>query len=493
MQTIKINEKDNVAVALVDLPNGTSVEIDDKKITLNEDILKGHKIAICDIKKDEDIIKYGLVIGKAKSNIKMGEHVHTHNVLTNLSDDTKYVYEAVDCDLKTFPKKKFLGYRRNDGKVGIRNEIWVLPLVGCVNSIAKNIVDECCEFIKNTNVDGIYTFSHPYGCSQLGDDHNNTKKLLAALSKHPNAGGVLILGLGCENLTMQQFKEELGEYDENRIKFLICQEVSDEVESAKVLIKELVDNASKSKREEIDASELIIGMKCGGSDGLSGITANPVVGAFSDILVSLGGTTILTEVPEMFGAEKILFNKCKNKNIFDKAVRMVDNFKKYFVSYGQTIYENPSPGNKQGGITTLEDKSCGCVQKGGNANVVDCLDYADIVVEKGLNLLYGPGNDLVSSTALTAAGCHIILFTTGRGTPFGAPVPTIKISSNSELYEKKNNWIDFNAGVVAEGKSIKDVANDLFEYVIKVATGETTKQEKNKAREIAIFKDGVTL
>lgn len=492
MNFIKINEKDNVVVALDDLKKDVNINVDGIDIKLLHDIKRGHKIAICDIKKNENIIKYGLPIGRAKSDIKIGSHVHVDNVVTNLSDNDTYTYEKVECNLPKLQSEKFLGYKRADGKVGIRNEIWVIPLVGCVNSIAKNIVDECQHLVKG-NIDGIYTFTHPYGCSQLGDDHNNTKKLLASLTRHPNAGGVLVLGLGCENLTMSQFKEELGAYDEKRVKFLVAQEVNDEVETAKNIIKDLASYVATFKREEIDVSELIIGMKCGGSDGLSGITANPVVGKFSDMLTSMGGTTILTEVPEMFGAEKILFNKCIDKKVFDKSVKMVSDFKNYFVSHGQTVYENPSPGNKEGGITTLEDKSCGCVQKGGDSYVVDCLNYAECVSTKGLNLLYGPGNDLVSSTALAATGCHIILFTTGRGTPFGSPVPTIKISSNTELYNKKNKWIDFNAGRLVDGESMDVISKDLFDLVIKIASGDKTRQEVNNAREIAIFKDGVTL
>lgn len=492
MDYIRINKIDNVGVALIDLKKGASIKVDTNSFIITQDIKKGHKFAIKCIKSGENIIKYGLPIGKASKDIKMGELVHTHNVVTNLKENEDYIYSPIKNQLPKTSSKKFMGYRREDGKVGIRNEIWILPIVGCVNSLAKNIVSICEEYIDGS-IDGIYTFTHPYGCSQLGDDHNNTRKILSSLAKHPNAGGVLVVGLGCENLTMAQFKNELGKYDDKRIKFLVSQEVDDEIAEAKKLVKEIINNAKKYKREEIPVSELVIGMKCGGSDGLSGITANPLVGEFSDKLIGMGGTTILTEVPEMFGAEKILFNKCFDKNIFDKAVNMINKFKKYFLSFGQSIYENPSPGNIEGGITTLEDKSCGCVQKGGTATIVDCLDYGEIVSKSGLNLLYGPGNDLVSSTALAATGSHIILFTTGRGTPFGAPVPTIKISSNTELYNKKKNWIDFNAGKLLDGEDIDKVSKDFIDYVIKVASGEKTSQEKNNYREIAIFKNGVTL
>ena len=374
----------------------------------------------------------------------------------------------------------------------MRNELWIIPTVGCVNSIAARLVQENQHLVKGS-IDGLYTFAHPYGCSQMGDDHAQTRKLLAALCRHPNAGGVLVLSLGCENLTQEQFKAELGEWDDRRVKFLVCQQVEDEFEAGAKLLEELADYAGQFKRETLPASELVVGMKCGGSDGLSGITANPTVGRFSDRLTALGGTTILTEVPEMFGAENILFSRCENEEVFNKAVKMVNAFKDYFVSHGQVVYENPSPGNKAGGITTLEDKSCGCVQKGGSAQVVDVLEYAEPVTKKGLNLLSGPGNDLVSATDLTAAGAHIILFTTGRGTPFGAPAPTVKISTNTALFEKKGNWIDFNAGTVAQGEDLDQAGDRLLDFVLETASGRRTKAEERGAREIAIFKDGVTL
>jgi len=374
----------------------------------------------------------------------------------------------------------------------VRNELWIIPTVGCVNSVAAALVRENQHLVKGS-IDGLCTFSHPYGCSQMGDDHAQTRKLLAALVRHPNAGGVLVLSLGCENLTQEQFKAELGEWDDRRVKFLVCQQVEDEFAAGAKLLEELADYAGQFHREELPASKLVVGMKCGGSDGLSGITANPTVGRFSDRLTALGGTTVLTEVPEMFGAENILFSRCENEMVFRKAVDMVNRFKDYFVSHGQVVYENPSPGNKAGGITTLEDKSCGCVQKGGSAQIVDVLEYAEPVTRKGLNLLSGPGNDLVSATDLTAAGAHIILFTTGRGTPFGAPAPTVKISTNTPLYEKKHGWIDFNAGTVAQGESLDDAGERLLDFVLEIASGKKTLSEERGAREIAIFKDGVTL
>ena len=492
MKGIRIHPDDNVAVALEDLRKGETLTLDTVSVTAIEDIARGHKIALRDIKEGEPVVKYGNPIGLAKADIPAGAWAHVHNVRTGLSESADYTYDHKVYDKPKVSPRTFMGYRRPDGRAAVRNELWIIPTVGCVNSIAARMVQENQHLVKGS-IDGLYTFAHPYGCSQMGGDHAQTRKLLAALVRHPNAGGVLVLSLGCENLTHDQFVEELGEWDDKRVKFLTCQQVEDEFEAGAKLLEELAEYAGQFKREELPASELVVGMKCGGSDGLSGITANPTVGRFSDRLTALGGSTVLTEVPEMFGAENILFSRCMDEEVFNKAVRMVNNFKEYFVSHGQVVYENPSPGNKAGGITTLEDKSCGCVQKGGSAQIVDVLEYAEPVRKKGLNLLSGPGNDLVSATDLTAAGAHIILFTTGRGTPFGAPAPTVKISTNTALYEKKGNWIDFNAGTVAQGEDLDHAGDRLLDFVLEIASGKKTHAEERGAREIAIFKDGVTL
>jgi altronate hydrolase len=490
---IHIHPSDNVAVALHPAAKGMSCEADGREITVLEEIPQGHKMAVAPIKKGEDIVKYGFPIGHAKEDIPAGSWVHTHNMGTNLSGEVEYQYHP---DLKPVSETKpetFLGYRREDGRAAVRNELWIIPTVGCVNDCAKRMVSANQDLVGGS-VEGLYAFPHPYGCSQTGHDHEQTRKLLAALARHPNAGGVLVLGLGCENLTHEQFLAELGPYDPKRIQFLTCQDVEDEQEAGREILKKLADYAKGFTREPISVSELVIGMKCGGSDGLSGITANPTIGRFSDFLCSRGGSTVLTEVPEMFGAEGFLMNRCANHEVFEKAVNMLNGFKNYFISHNEVVYDNPSPGNKQGGISTLEDKSCGCVQKGGSAPIADVVGYAEPVVTKGLNLLYGPGNDPVSTTALAASGCHIVLFSTGRGTPFGTPVPTLKISSNSEIAAKKSRWIDFNTGVIADGeKTMDETAADLFRLVVETAEGKQSKAELQGFREIAIFKDGVTL
>ena len=470
---IKIHDKDNVMVALQDA----------------EGIAAGHKKAIVDIKKGEPIIKYGNPIGIATADIKEGEWVHTHNLKTGLGYLLEYTYEPEVTALEAQTPSTFKGYKRADGKVGIRNEVWVIPTVGCVNDIAKIITNKSQSLVKGS-VEGIYTFTHPYGCSQLGEDHLNTQKALAGLIRHPNAGAVLVLGLGCENNTIDGLKEVLGDYDENRVKFIIAQEHDDEVEASLEVLADLVDYAAGFTREDVPASELVIGLKCGGSDGFSGITANPLVGAVSDRLISEGGSTILTEVPEMFGAETLLMKRCVNTEVFDKTVSLINNFKNYFIKHDQVVYENPSPGNKKGGISTLEDKSLGCTQKGGSAPVEDVLTYGQSVVTKGLNLLQAPGNDLVASTALAVSGAHIVLFTTGRGTPFGSPVPTVKISSNNELFAKKKNWIDFNAGQLLLGRTMEEVSTDFYNYILALASGEIhSKTEENGIRDLAIFKE----
>lgn len=486
---IQINDIDNVAVALHPASTGTAFA----GVSAIEDIPQGHKMALKDIAAGEMIMKYGLPIGHTTKEIKAGQWVHTHNMATNLKGEVEYNYEPAVKEMDPLPPKTFMGYRRKDGRAASRNEIWIIPTVGCVNDVAKTLVRDNQHLVKD-NIDGLFTFTHPFGCSQTGHDHAQTRRLLAALVRHPNAGAVLVLHLGCENLTHDQFVAELGDYDPDRVKFITCQEFEDELEAGSAALAELAEYAAQYKREEIPVSELVVGMKCGGSDGLSGITANPTVGRFSDLMTAMGGTTILTEVPEMFGAENFLINRCVNPEVFEKASRMLNGFKDYFISHNEVVYDNPSPGNRQGGITTLEDKSCGCVQKGGRAPVVDVIDYGGQVTKKGLNLLYGPGNDLVSCTALTAAGAHLILFTTGRGTPFGAPVPTMKIATNTPLATKKANWIDFNAGVVADGvKTLDEAGADLLELVCEVASGKKTSAERKGFREISIFKDGVVL
>lgn len=488
-ELIHIHPKDNVAVALKPIPAGTVFE----GVAAKVDIPQGHKMALSPIGAGEQVIKYGFSIGHATEPIEAGAWVHTHNMKTNLSGEIDYTYNPSLQFPTHVETATFQGYRRRDGKVGIRNEIWILPTVGCVNDVAKALVQENKDLVSGS-IDGLYTFPHPFGCSQTGEDHAQTRKLLAALAQHPNAGAVLVLCLGCENLTLDQFKAELGNYDEERVKFLVCQEVEDELEAGRKMLEQCASYAGQFKREAIPASELVVGMKCGGSDGLSGITANPTVGRFSDLLVAQGGSTVLTEVPEMFGAEGFLMDRCVNETVFQKAVAMINGFKEYFIRHNEVVYENPSPGNKAGGITTLEDKSCGCVQKGGSAPIMDVIGYGEQVTTKGMNMLYGPGNDLVSSTALTAAGAHLILFTTGRGTPFGAPAPTMKISSNTPLATKKSGWIDFNAGVVADGtRTLNEAAQDLMALVLEVASGKQTKTEEKGFREISIFKGGVTL
>lgn len=492
-QFYQIHPKDTVVVALQPIPAGTVLDVDGKELTAVNDVPPGHKIALKEMEKGEPIIKYGFPIGTAARPIQRGEWVHTHNVKTTLGELLDYTYTPDFHELEAIAPRSFQGYRRKDGKVGVRNEVWIIPTVGCVNSIVKQIELQSQQFLT-PELDGIFCYTHPYGCSQLSGDHVNTQLALAGMAHHPNAGAVLIVGLGCENNTMEQMKKVLGEYDPERIKFMICQESEDEVEEGVRLMEELCRYASQFRREECSVSDLVIGLKCGGSDGFSGITANPLVGAFSDLLVAQGGTSILTEVPEMFGAETILMNRGKDRQTFEKTVDLINNFKKYFMRYGEEIDSNPSPGNKAGGITTLEDKSLGCIQKGGTAKVVDVLSYGQPVSRKGLNLLQAPGNDLVASTALAISGAHIVLFTTGRGTPFACPVPTVKISSNTALSQKKSGWIDFNAGQLLEGRSMRDVAEEFFNFVVEVASGsKRAKSESLDKRDLPIFKDGVTL
>lgn len=491
---LKINPADNVAVAIETLKAGETVRIDNQQITLNEDIPAGHKFALTNLTEGENIVKYGYPIGHARKAQKPGDWMNEHNIQTNLAGLLEYTYQPVNADLDIADRKlTFKGYRRKNGEVGVRNEIWIVPTVGCVNGIVSQLAEGLRQETGTKGVDAIMAYPHNYGCSQLGDDHENTKKILRDLILHPNAGGVLVVGLGCENNQPDAFRDFLGTYDEERIKFMVVQKVDDEYEEGMKLLRQIYKQACTDVRTDIPLSELRVGLKCGGSDGFSGITANPLLGMFSDFLVAQGGTTVLTEVPEMFGAETILMNRCRSKALFDQTVSLINDFKEYFLSHGEPVGENPSPGNKAGGISTLEDKALGCTQKCGKSYVEGVMAYGERLQVRGLNLLSAPGNDLVAATALASCGCHIVLFTTGRGTPFGTYVPTMKISTNSALAHHKPGWIDFNAGVIVENESMEQTCEHFIEYIIRVASGEFVNNEKKGYKEIAIFKTGVTL
>ncbi len=466
MSNYIIDERDDVGVCL----------------TKTDAVPKGHKFALHDIKKGEKVKKYGYPIGRATKDIKAGEWVHSHNLKSALDEEATYFY---DFNAISVPRQKatFLGYKRKNGRAGIRNEIYIIPTVGCVNDVCIRLEKAVAPLITGS-IDGIYALTHQFGCSQLGEDNQNVKKLLCSIALNPNATFVLFVGLGCENNQLQAIKDYLKPFGKDNIVYFNCQDVEDEHEYGLSILKDFIQKAKDLKREEIDFSELCIGLKCGGSDGFSGITANPLVGKITDKIVSLGGSAILTEVPEMFGAEQILMNKCADKSIFDDLVKMIEDFKNFYKSNGFPVYENPSPGNKQGGITTLEEKSLGCVQKAGNTKIVDVLPYAKQVEKSGVSLLNAPGNDLIASTALAASGCQIVLFTTGRGTPFSTFVPTMKIATNDNLSTFKSNWIDFSAYSMDE--------KGLFDLIIKTING-NYKCKSEDVREIAFYKTGVTL
>jgi altronate hydrolase len=492
MKYIKINPDDNVAVALQDLQAGETVE----GVELLCDIPRGHKIVLSDLAEGQNVVKYGFPIGHVTRPAQAGTMVDHSCIKTNLEGLLDYSYSPALVEIpEASQKRTFRGFRRADGQVGIRNQIWVIPTVGCVNGICEELVRRFRDEIRGRegSVDTVVAFPHNYGCSQLGPDHENTRTVLSDMVHHPNAGGVLVVSLGCENNQLDAFRELVGPVEESRVRMFATQKVKDEIEYGLQQLREIFAVCSKDEREDVPVSELRVGLKCGGSDGLSGITANPLLGVFSDWIVAQGGTTVLTEVPEMFGAETILMNRCQDEATFNKTVALINDFKEYFIKQGMPVYENPSPGNKAGGISTLEEKSLGCTQKCGKSIVRGVLKYGERLSVKGLNLLSAPGNDLVASTALAASGCQIVLFTTGRGTPFGSFVPTMKISTNTPLAEGKPGWIDFNAGVLAQGESMEEVSTRFIDFVLAAASGQSVNNEKNGYREIAIFKSGVTL
>lgn len=493
---IKINPADNVAVAIKDIEAGMCFDINGINICTSSAVSAGHKIALQDMPEGTHVVKYGFPIGHLLSSVRQGEVIDHTNLKTNLEGLLEYTYDPELSEIAPASEKAFFkGYRRKDGSAGVRNELWIIPTVGCVNGVAQNIQKQFEKELSGyPSIEKVIAFPHNYGCSQLGGDHENTRNILADMVHHPNAAGVLVVALGCENNQLSAFRELVGEVDENRIKFMESQKIQgDEVEYGLGLLREIASAAKNDKREDVPVSELRVGLKCGGSDGFSGITANPLLGRFSDWIVSQDGTTVLTEVPEMFGAETILMSRCQDEATFDKTVHLINDFKAYFMKNEQPVYENPSPGNKAGGISTLEEKSLGCTQKSGNSIVRDVLLYGERLKTKGLNLLSAPGNDLVASTALAAAGCQIVLFTTGRGTPFGTFVPTAKISTNSRLAANKPLWIDFNAGSIVDGTPAEEVDKAFIEFVLAVASGEKVNNEKSEYSEIAIFKSGVTL
>ncbi|GGZ97591.1 altronate hydrolase [Arenicella chitinivorans] len=487
MSALQVHANDNVGVALTDLDAATQV----LGVTLRHAIPKGHKFALRAIARNEAVTKYGHPIGIATQAVAVGEHVHSHNLTTGLRSGDQYHYAPLAApELARDPNNTFEGYLRANGQAGTRNEIWVLNTVGCVNATAARVA-RACE--ASASVEGIHAFSHPFGCSQLGDDLDYTRKIISALAAHPNAGGVVIIGLGCENNQLSRLLEDIDPIFHERIRSFTAQEVEDEEASGMRSIHDLMEIMSQDKRTTLPASKLALGMKCGGSDAFSGLTANPLVGLMTDRVTALDGRAILTEVPEMFGAEQLLMNRAENAEVYAQTVELINQFKDYFTAHNQPVSENPSPGNIAGGITTLEEKSLGAIQKGGSAVVRDVIDYGERATQSGLTLLQAPGNDAVSSTALTAAGANLILFTTGRGTPLGFPVPTIKIASNSGLAERKPRWIDFNAGAILDGTPLPDVADQLWQTILDIASGKPACNERNDYREIAIWKTGVTL
>ncbi|WP_075185900.1 UxaA family hydrolase [Teredinibacter haidensis] len=490
---IQIHPSDNVAVALRDLSAGTVLPLNSRDIRLETDIAKGHKFTLCDITVGQALKKYGAVIGEAVKGLKSGALVDEHSIKTRLDDVISYTYEPKLCDLPRQPSRDVQVYRRSQGLVGIRNELWIIPTVSCVNGVAANIAKAFLRENACDDIDGVHVFPHQFGCSQLGDDLEYTRNILRCLVLHPNAGGVLVLGLGCESNQIAELKLGMADIDPARQKFLVTQSVEDEVESGKLALAEIYQQIRHDRRTTGNLSELCFGLECGGSDGLSGITANPLLGAFSDRVIAQGGSSVLTEVPEMFGAETLLMERCRSEEVFLQLVDMVNEFKHYYKRHQQPIYENPSPGNKAGGISTLEEKSLGCTQKAGCSTVEAVVGYGQRIHAKGLNLLNAPGNDAIATTALAAAGCHMVLFTTGRGTPYGGAVPTVKVATNSELAKRKKHWIDFDAGPLVEGAAMETLLEGFIDQLVLIINGEQTQNERNDFRELAIWKQGVTL
>lgn len=488
MKGLLLHSGDGVAVVTEDVRKGETVSVNGREIAAKDDIPALHKIALRDIPAGEKVIKYGYPIG-VSLGICAGEHVHTHNLRSDLRASDEYEYRPSAASVPPFPDREFAGFRRLDGRVGIRNQVLVVPTVGCINNVCEEVARIARE---RSGYSEIYAMPHPYGCSQLHGDLRATREILAGLASNPNNGGVLVVSLGCENNTLDEFLQCLHLSDPARLRAMRTQDEGDEIEKGVALACELARLCEGDARTPCRLSDLNIGLKCGGSDAFSGVTANPVVGALADMAVGAGGSAVMTEIPEMFGAEQQLLDRCVSEEKFSSLAQVIQDFKQYFISHGESVGENPSPGNKKGGITTLEEKSLGCVLKGGHSAVSDVLRYGESLRAKGLTVVEAPGNDATAQTALAAAGAQIVLFTTGRGTPLGGVVPTVKIATNGALAAAKPRWIDFDASC-AFGCGIVGAAEKLIDLLVRVAGGEPVAAERNRSREIAVWKRGVTL
>ncbi len=490
---MQIADDDDVAVALHPLEAGQTVRVGAYMITLGQDIPAGHKFALVPIKTGSAVRRYRAPIGIAQADIAVGEHVHSHNLHTALAGERAYAFsgEKVATAQEAGPERQFMGYRRADGSVGTRNELWILPTVGCVGRLGERLAVSGNRMAAG-RIDGVHAFNHPFGCSQLGADLDGTAAILASLAMNPNAGGVLLLGLGCESNQLDALLTRIPEARRDRLRVVRAQSESDEFAAGEAAMEELIAVMAADARTPAPLTDLRLGVKCGGSDAMSGLTANPLIGRMADAVTDAGGTAILTEIPEIFGAETLLLERATSRDVFDRLSALVNGFKRYFIDHGEPVSENPSPGNIAGGITTLEEKSLGAVQKGGVAPVSDVILYGERVAHTGLTVLEAPGNDAVSTTALAAAGATITLFSTGRGTPLGSPVPTVKIASNSALADRKPGWIDFDAGQ-ALNIGMDAAAGALLDRIVAIASGEPARNEANDERAIGIWKRGVTL
>lgn len=480
---LRLHPKDNVALALRPLPSGARVSVEGISLFTRDPIPYGHKVALVSIPKGGRIIKYGYPIGRAVRSISPGEHVHVHNTESGRAhgDTARPVIREESSLIPRFPQDTFLGFRRQDGRVGVRNHVLVMASVHCVNGGVERIGRE---------VPGVVALPHIYGCSQLGEDLAQTRRVLEGYVSHPNVGATLIVGLGCEALPTRELVDGLRDRG-YRVELLLLQEIGGSraaVRKGKELAAELLGEVGKLRPEPVPLSELVVGVECGGSDAWSGVTANPAVGAIADALVAHGGTVILSEVTEFIGAEHILAARAISPEVGKAILRAVARREGVAVEMGVDLRgAQPSPGNMEGGLTTIEEKSLGAIVKGGTTPVREFLGYGERPSARGLVVMDTSGNDLESVTGMVAGGAQVVLFTTGRGTPVGNPiVPVIKISSNTPLYERMRDDLDFDAGSILRGEPPTSVAARLAALLLEVAGGRPTQAEVWGHREFAI-------
>jgi altronate hydrolase len=493
---ILLHPGDNVVIARVAVGAGQSVEAGPFTLTARDFIPPGHKLAIKGIASGEPVYRYGNLIGFATRPIEPGQHVHEHNLgYKEVQTEGEAPMLAPERRI-LHSTRSFLGFQRHDGRVGTRNYIAVVAASNCAAYTSELIAESFADEALPASVDGIVAFPHGEGCGMsIGPDSEQLQRTLKGVLDHPNVSAALILGLGCEVNQISHYLGKAGDNAPATLQGLTMQETGGTrgaVESARRHLRQFVERAAEEKRSETPASKIVLGLNCGGSDSFSGITANPALGHCSDLIVEQGGTVVLAETTEIFGAEHLLTRRARSPEIAAKLLRTIENYKAYLRQFGGSFNDNPSPGNKEGGLTNILEKSLGAVAKAGTSTLEDVLNFAERIEASGFLFMDTPGYDPVSITGLAAGGVNLIAFTTGRGSAIGFPnIPVVKIASNSNTFRRMRDNMDVNAGRIADGQaSIPEVGAEIFELLLRVASGERTCAERIGHHEFAPWRIG---